>query len=225
MTQRVGIFGGTFDPVHYGHIASAKMLVANLSLDILYFMPCQQHAFHKHPGASPSQRSQMLSLAVADEENLQVDDRELRRDGISYTVDSLQAIRSEFGDDAIIVFILGTDAFASLHQWDRWQSLLSFANVAVIERAGQIAAAQIVEPALKTLLAQSVATINAPHGELVQLALAPYVISSTELRSALASIYQVNNQIDKAQTNMINEFIPAAVVQYINAHQLYQPNQ
>jgi nicotinic acid mononucleotide adenylyltransferase len=70
-----------------------------------------------------------------------------------------------------------------------------------------------------------VATINAPYGELVQLALAPYVISSTELRSALASVYQVNNQIDKAQTNMINEFIPAAVVQYINAHQLYQPNQ
>ena len=225
MTQRIGIFGGTFDPVHDGHIASAKMLVAKLSLDTLYFMPCQQHPFHKHPGASPAQRSQMLSLAVADEERLQVDDRELRRDGISYTVDSLQAIRSEFGDDAIIVFILGTDAFASLHQWDRWQSLLSFANVAVIERAGQIAAAQIVEPALKTLLAQSVATINAPYGELVQLALAPYVISSTELRSALASIYQVNNQIDKAQTNMINEFIPAAVVQYINAHQLYQLNQ
>lgn len=228
MTQRIGIFGGTFDPVHYGHIASAKMLVAQLSLDTLYFMPCQQHPFHKHPGASPAQRADMLTLAVADEAQLQIDERELRRDGISYTVDSLQEIRSEFGDDAVIVFILGTDAFASLHQWERWQSLLLLSNVAVIERAGQQTAAQITEPALQALLAQSVTTVNASHGELVQLTLAPYVISSTVLRSALASIFIDGvdgadaSQAGEAQMKIIQEFIPASVVQYIEARQLYQ---
>jgi len=228
MTQRIGIFGGTFDPVHYGHIASAKMLVAKLSLDVLYFMPCQQHPFRKHPGASPSQRADMLTLAVADETQLQVDERELRRDGISYTVDSLQDIRSEFGEDAVIIFILGTDAFASLHQWERWQSLLLLSNVAVIERAGQQTAAQITESALKALLAQSVTTINASHGELVQLVLEPYIISSTVLRSALAATYQVDNKVDskvdEAQIKVIHEFIPASVVQYIEAQQLYQSN-
>ena len=224
MTQRIGIFGGTFDPVHYGHIASAKMLVTQLSLDTLYFMPCQQHPFHKHPGASPAQRANMLALAVADEAQLQVDERELRRDGMSYTVDSLQEIRREFGNDAVIVFILGTDAFASLHQWERWQSILDFANVAVIERAGQLTTAQIIEAELKALLAQSVTTVKASHGELVQLVLEPYIISSTVLRSALAATYQVDSQVDEAQIKVINEFIPASVVQYIEAQQLYQSN-
>lgn len=224
MTRRIGIFGGTFDPVHYGHIDSAKCLVAKLSLDTLYFMPCQQHPFHKHPGASPAQRADMLTLAVADEARLAIDTRELRRDGISYTVDSLQEIRNEHGDDAVIVFILGTDAFASLHQWQRWQSLLSLANMAVIERAGQITTAQINEPELKALLAQSVTAVNASHGELIQLVLEPYPISSTVLRSALAAIHRADQQVDEAQIKMINEFIPASVVQYIEAQQLYQSN-
>ena len=224
MTRRIGIFGGTFDPVHYGHIDSAKCLVAKLSLDTLYFMPCQQHPFHKHPGASPAQRADMLTLAVADEARLDIDIRELRRDGISYTVDSLQEIRKEHGDDTVIVFILGTDAFASLHQWQRWQSLLSLANMAVIERAGQITTAQINEPQLKALLAQSVTAVNASHGELIQLVLAPYHISSTVLRSALGSIHRADNKIDEAQLKVINEFIPASVVQYIEAQQLYQSN-
>ena len=224
MTRRIGIFGGTFDPVHYGHIDSAKCLVAKLSLDTLYFMPCQQHPFHKHPGASPAQRADMLTLAVADEARLDIDTRELRRDGISYTVDSLQEIRNEHGDDTVIVFILGTDAFASLHQWQRWQSLLSLANVAVIERAGQITTAQINEPELKALLAQSVTAVNATHGELIQLVLAPYHISSTVLRSTLGSIHRADNKIDEAQLKVINEFIPASVVQYIEAQQLYQSN-
>ena len=224
MTRRIGIFGGTFDPVHYGHIDSAKCLVAKLSLDTLYFMPCQQHPFHKHPGASPAQRADMLTLAVADEARLDIDTRELRRNGISYTVDSLQEIRNEHGDDTVIVFILGTDAFASLHQWQRWQSLLSLANMAVIERAGQITTAQINEPQLKALLAQSVTAVNASHGELIQLVLEPYPISSTVLRSALESIHRVDKQVDKAQIKVINEFIPASVVQYIEAQQLYQSN-
>ena len=224
MTRRIGIFGGTFDPVHYGHIDSAKCLVAKLSLDTLYFMPCQQHPFHKHPGASPAQRADMLTLAVADEARLDIDTRELRRNGISYTVDSLQEIRNEHGDDTVIVFILGTDAFASLHQWQRWQSLLSLANVAVIERAGQITTAQINEPELKALLAQSVTAVNASHGELIQLVLAPYHISSTVLRSTLGSIHRADNKIDEAQLKVINEFIPASVVQYIEAQQLYQSN-
>ena len=224
MTRRIGIFGGTFDPVHYGHIDSAKCLVAKLSLDTLYFMPCQQHPFHKHPGASPAQRADMLTLAVADEARLDIDIRELRRDGISYTVDSLQDIRNEYGDDTVIVFILGTDAFASLHQWERWQSLLSLANMAVIERAGQITTAQINEPQLKALLAQSVTAVNASHGELIQLVLEPYPISSTVLRSALESIHRTDNQVDEGQIKVINEFIPASVVQYIEAQQLYQSN-
>ena len=224
MTQRIGIFGGTFDPVHSGHIASAQTLVDQLSLDTLYFMPCQQHPHHKHPGASPAQRVEMLDLALAGKAKLQVDDRELKREGLSYTVDSLQAIRSELGDDAVIVFILGTDAFASFHQWSRWQSLLSLANLAVIERAGQITAAEITEPVLKKLLSQSVPAINTPSGDLIQLALEPYVISSTALRSAF-SYCNLNGQNDtqaNAEEEIIQHYVPAPVVKYIDAHKLYR---
>lgn len=220
MTQRIGVFGGTFDPVHNGHIASAKALVSELSLDTLYFMPCQQHPHHKHPAASPQQRVEMLALALADQvtdkAKLKIDDRELKREGLSYTADSLQDIRNECGGDAVIIFIMGTDAFAALHQWERWQSLLSLANLAVIERAGQISAAQITEPVLKKLLAASVDELNSPCGELLQLALAPYPISSTALRSMF-----IHCAADQAQQKMIDDCMPASVVQYVKAQQLY----
>lgn len=221
MTQRIGIFGGTFDPVHYGHIASGKALVSELLLDKLYFMPCQQHPHHKYPSASPEQRVKMLTLAlsnkVINEAQLYIDDRELKREGLSYTVDSLQEIRSELGDNTVIIFILGADAFASLHQWERWQSLLSLANLAVIERAGQIRAEQINEPVLKHLLAQSVSEINAANGELVQLELEPYNISSTDLRLIFAS-----REASAAQKKMIDDYVPSSVVQYIEDQQLYR---
>ena len=84
--------------------------------------------------------------------------------------------------------------------------------------------AQINEPQLKALLAQSVTAVNASYGELIQLVLEPYPISSTVLRSALESIHRVDKQVDKAQMKVINEFIPASVVQYIEAQQLYQSN-
>ena len=133
--KRIGIFGGTFDPVHLGHIGSAKALLTSQNLDQIYFMPCQQHPHDKRPMANAEQRMAMLNLAIQGQSSFHVDDRELARSGKSFTVDSMIDIREEVGEQAILIFLLGSDAFAQFHRWQRWETIFSLANVAVIERA------------------------------------------------------------------------------------------
>lgn len=226
--RRVGIFGGTFDPVHLGHIASARELVTRVKLDTVYLMPCYRHPHDKHPGASAVQRLEMLELALANEKQLVVDSRELHRSDLSYTVDSLAEIRSEQGDDAQLVFILGSDAFAGLDTWYRWQSLLELANLLVIERAGQVALNDIDKLTLQNLLCDSVDDFNMPAGQLMQLRLKPYDISSTAIRQALAAVNAPNAASADAITEnvesksiKVKEYIPDVVMDYIQVNHLY----
>lgn len=232
--KRIGIFGGTFDPVHLGHIASARELLTSVKFDTVYLMPCYRHPHDKHPGASAAQRLEMLGLALANEKQLAVDSRELHRSGLSYTVDSLAELRSEQGDEAQLVFILGSDAFAGLDAWHRWQSLLELANLLVIERAGQIALNDIDKLTLQNLLSDSVEDFNQPAGQLMQLRLKPYDISSTAIRQALAA-GKVSNAVggivvgdntlgDNSPANKnikVKEYIPELVMDYIQANHLY----
>ena len=111
-TKRIGIFGGTFDPVHLGHVGSAEALLEQQGLDELYFMPCQRHPHDKRPMANSEQRLAMLTLALQKQSSLKVDDRELSRLGKSFTVDSLTEIRQEIGEQTTLIFLLGSDAFA-----------------------------------------------------------------------------------------------------------------
>jgi nicotinate-nucleotide adenylyltransferase len=226
--KRIGIFGGTFDPVHLGHIASARELATKAKLDTVYLMPCYRHPHDKHPGASAVQRLEMLELALANEKNLAVDSRELHRSGLSYTVDSMAEIRSEQGDDAVLVFILGSDAFAGLDTWYRWQSLLEQASLLVIERAGQIALNDIDKLTLQNLLSDSVEEFNKPAGQLMQLRLKPYDISSTAIRQALAAGKTATASGDNAVGDnpankriKLREYIPDLVMDYVQANHLY----
>lgn len=219
--QRIGVFGGTFDPVHYGHIASARELLERLSLDVMYLMPCRLHPHRKQPGASALQRLAMLNRALADEPDLQLDERELKRTGLSFTVDSLTALREEQGDDVVIVFVLGSDAFAGLHTWHRWQSLFELANIAVIERAGQIALADIQTAELRERLDHSVDTLQDPAGGLIQLRLQPYDISSTALRNLLQQTGRAKKPLQVDKRDLIERYLPAGVLEYIRDQQLY----
>ena len=132
---RIGLFGGTFDPVHFGHLRPAIELAEHFALDMLYLLPNHQPAHRGPTGASSAQRIDMLRLAVADVSRLEVDTREALRGGPSYTIDTLEAMRSEF-PDATFLFFLGMDAFAGFDSWRRWQDILGIANLVVIDRPG-----------------------------------------------------------------------------------------
>jgi nicotinate-nucleotide adenylyltransferase len=128
------VFGGTFDPVHRGHIESA-CAVSRLLGDVdIYLVPCQVPAHRPTPAASPEDRLKMLQLAVASQDRVFVDDCELRREGISYTVDTLFGYRERVGKSGSLVFLMGRDSWVTLPDWRRWEELSDLAHLLVLQR-------------------------------------------------------------------------------------------
>ena len=130
-----GVFGGTFDPVHNGHLRSAFELRAALRLDEIRFMPCGNPPHRAAPIADAALRADMVACAIADQPGFVLDDREIRRPGLSYTVDSLASLREDVGDRPICL-LLGMDSFLSLPKWYKWRDILQLAHVVVAHRPG-----------------------------------------------------------------------------------------
>jgi nicotinate-nucleotide adenylyltransferase len=133
----IGILGGTFDPVHCGHLRLALEIRERLSLDAVRLLPASNPRLREKPRADGRQRLEFLKAAVDGVPGLEVDARELDRDGPTYTVDTLESLRQEFPDTAL-VFILGMDSFQSLDRWHRWQDLPGLAHLAVAHRPGGV---------------------------------------------------------------------------------------
>jgi nicotinate-nucleotide adenylyltransferase len=145
----IGVLGGTFDPVHHGHLRLALEMAERLGLAEVRLIPVHQPPHRPMPAAPAAARLRMLELAVAREPRLVVDARELRRGGISYTVDTLSSLREEFRTNPLCL-ILGMDAFRSLPAWHQWERISRLAHLAVAGRPG--ADAQL-EPPLDRLAA------------------------------------------------------------------------
>ena len=131
----IGIFGGTFDPVHYGHLRTAFEMLQALRFDEVRFMPCGDPPHRGKTYATAALRMQMVGKAIAGQAGFVADDRELRREGPSYSVDTLSAIREEHPDQPIAL-IIGMDAFLGLPKWHRWRELLGLAHIVIAHRPG-----------------------------------------------------------------------------------------
>lgn len=207
--RTIGIFGGTFDPVHRAHITLAEQLRTQLALDEMRLLPCRLPPHRDQPTASDSDRLHMLRLACTGT-NLLVDDRELHREGPSYTIDTLQSLRKEYGDDVSLVLCMGMDAFIKLHTWHRWQDLLSLSHIAVMQRpstpdpVGEVA----------VLLAHHKTT------DKQQLKSQPAgLIYLTQLDEIPVSSTQVRQQLSKGQQPLKD--LHPAVIQFIQQRGLY----
>lgn len=131
----VGVFGGTFDPIHIGHLRTAFELLHGLGLKEIRFVPCRMPP-HRPPTVAPDAlRWRMVEGALAGQAGFVADDRELRRAGPSYTVDTLASLRAELPDRPLCL-ILGMDAFLGLPAWHRWQEILGLAHIVVARRPG-----------------------------------------------------------------------------------------
>jgi nicotinate-nucleotide adenylyltransferase len=133
MTRRIGVMGGMFDPVHRGHTEAALAARDVLALDEVRLIPCSTPNHREAAVASAEDRLAMLSLAVRNFPGLIVDSRETQREGISYTVDTLESLRNEF-PGAMLVLILGEDAFLTLPGWERWRQIFELAHICVVNR-------------------------------------------------------------------------------------------
>ncbi len=190
--MRVGLFGGSFDPVHDAHVALARTALEQLRLDEVRWIPVGQPWQKSRRLASAADREAMVRLAIADEPRFVLDRSELRRRGASYTLDTVRELVLASPDDERVL-ILGQDQYASLHTWRDWRELLALVTLAVANRPG---AALAVNPQIAQLAHQTV--------------LLPMMdISSTEVRRRVAA------------GEPIASLVPEAVARYIEHHRLY----
>jgi nicotinate-nucleotide adenylyltransferase len=131
----IGIFGGTFDPIHYGHLRTALELQQRLFLREVRFIPCADPPHRKAIPLAGATRLEMVAAAIADERNFIVDDREFRREGPSYMVDTLSSIRSE-NSTASLCLLMGMDSFLGLPDWHRWEEIIGLSHIVVAHRPG-----------------------------------------------------------------------------------------
>jgi nicotinate-nucleotide adenylyltransferase len=178
-------YGGTFDPIHAAHIATAHMASASTNHADVFFVPSADPPHRHRPLATAKQRADMIALAIEDHPHFHLDTRELNRDGPSYTVDTLREIRRELGDKVAIAWLIGADAFAAIDTWHEWESLFDLAHFIVAVRPGyhwnrhnKAYAARISEHAerLQQASAGLVFPLNCP----------PRTESASAIRAALA---------------------------------------
>ncbi len=138
MNKLVGILGGTFNPIHYGHLRMAQELADTLGLKEVRFIPSANPPHKTTPIVSAEHRAAMVKLAIADNALFKLDTRELKRSGASYTIDTLISLNEELGRDIdqnlTFCLLMGSDAFAKLNTWHRWQELLNYCHIVLVQR-------------------------------------------------------------------------------------------
>jgi nicotinate-nucleotide adenylyltransferase len=211
MAKKIGIFGGTFDPVHIGHLRSALEVAEFMALDELRLVPSARPPHREAPQVSAQDRLAMVELAVAGLPPLRVDDRELKRDKPSYSIDTLESLRSELAADDQLFLLIGWDAFCGLPTWHRWSELLEHCHILVLQRPD--ADSEAPETLRNLLAARSISDPLAMEGPAGQISInwqTPLAVSATQIRTLLAS------------GKSVRFLLPDAVLTYIHAHGLYR---
>lgn len=210
MRTKVAVLGGTFDPIHHGHLRIALELKQQLGLTQVRLLPCHRPPHRTQLGGSSEARLAMAHLAVAECSDLMIDARELARDQLSFTVDTLLDLRSELGPEVSLIWALGMDTFASLDSWHRWQELLQYAHLLVVARPGYNMPEQgVVADLLRTHLAPISALDEATCGAIVLPELSLLAISATAIRA----------QIARGESPQY--LVPDSVWRYIMTNKLY----
>ena len=211
--RRLGILGGTFDPIHLGHLDAGDAACAALSLDAVLLIPAHDPPHRPiDPRASVYHRFALVSLAIAGRDAYRVSDMELVRQGPSYTADTLRSLHAEGWRASQLFFILGTDAFAEIAAWYGFPSFLDLAHFVVIARPGTtIETAAARTPQLRARMC------GAPHGESV--ADAPTRIFLVEAQTHDVSSSAIRERIAAARP--IDDLVPAPVARHILKHHLY----
>jgi nicotinate-nucleotide adenylyltransferase len=204
----IGIFGGTFDPVHYGHLRSALEVKEIFGLTEVRLIPSAQPPHREQPAATAPMRQRMLELSIQNQPGLMIDTRELNRHGASYMVDTLKSLRQEFKDEPLLLFI-GSDAFNQLKTWHQWQHLFDYAHIVVMTRPG-FKIKNLDEFFKDRLVGERSELAHTVAGKLYFQQVTQLDISATAIRNMIAE--QQNPGF----------LLPDTVIAYIRQHRLYQ---
>lgn len=214
--QAIGLFGGTFDPIHYGHLRLAEEMAGALNLREVRFIPAAQPPMRAAPQTSAAHRVEMVRRAITGNPRFVLDEREVRRAqqlaGPSYTVDTLSELRAEVGSEQPLYWLLGADAFINLPSWHDWRRLFELAHIGVAERPGTLLQQTLAEDLRSEMAKRSVsdfAETRTAAGTISVVPMTPLAISARRIRAALI-----------AQTS-VRYLLPDDVLDYIQHQHLY----
>jgi nicotinate-nucleotide adenylyltransferase len=219
MTAPLGILGGTFDPIHLGHLALAREVREALDLAAVRIIPAGDPPHRAAPVATAAHRLAMVQLAVEGCPGLEVDDREIERPGRSYTVLTLAELRAEMPPRPLAL-IVGADAFLGMPTWHQWEALFDLAHVVVVARPGIALEGHLPEPLAREWARRhttdAAAIAAGPAGAIFVQAVTPHAISASAIRAAIAAGNSVARHLQ------IGTLLPPAVLAYIDRNQLYR---
>lgn len=206
------LYGGTFDPIHYGHLKPVEALAKQVALQHVTIMPNNVPPHRPQPLANSQQRKTMVELAISGNSLFKLDDRELQRETPSYTVETLEQLRAEIGTEQPLAFIVGQDSLLSLQRWHRWETLLTLCHLLVCQRPGYSLSMKTPEEQqwLDKHQTTSVEQLHSQPAGKIFLAQTPlYDISATAIRQRLE------------QHQPCDDLLPPAVAEFIRQHHLY----
>jgi len=215
LSEPLGIFGGTFDPVHFGHLRLAEESIGHLGLGGVRWIPAGQPPHRGAPQVTAAQRLEMVRRSTAGNPRFSVDASEVEAAAPSYTIHTLERLRRELGSTQPLVLLVGADAFAGLASWHRWRDILALAHIAVSHRPGfPVEMASLPEALASEFNARrltDVAGLKASAGgAIVTFAMTQLAISATQIRKLLANDLSARY------------LLPDAVLDYIQTHSLYR---
>ena len=187
MPKLIGILGGTFDPIHYGHLRPALEIMQQVGLAQVRFIPNRTPPHREMPVLDNQQRAELVQLAIKDTAGFVLDERELQRNGPSYMVDTLQSLKDDFPADSLCL-ILGMDAFNGLPQWHRWQSILELCHLIVTPRPGAtLPDFASTAPIAKRLSDVPQSLLQRPVGQILLQSVTQLEISASQIRRYLSA--------------------------------------
>lgn len=214
MRKAIGILGGTFNPIHFGHLRMAQELAESLHLNEVRFIPAANPPHKNTPPISAEHRAAMVQLAIENNPLFKLDTRELHRVGTSYTYDTLQNLREELGNEISITLFMGSDAFTKFDTWHRWQEIIQLCHIALVQRTQSNTQNHPLSKTLETFLhthyTENSDELHAlPAGLITMRPVTKLDISSTAIRHHLQHQYAARY------------LIPDSVITYIAQQKLY----
>ena len=186
MNKLIGILGGTFDPIHYGHLRPALDIMQQVGLAEVRFIPNHIPPHRELPVLSNQQRAELVELAISDTPGFVLDERELCRSGPSYMADTLQSLKDEFPEDSLCL-IMGVDAFNGLPQWHRWQSILGLCHIVISTRPGaELASFASQAPFAECFSSTPQSLLQRPAGQILLQSVTQLDISASQIRRYLS---------------------------------------
>lgn len=212
----VGIFGGTFDPIHYGHLRVAEEIVETVGLQKMYFVPAGMPRLRHSPVASSQHRVEIVRLAIQKNPDFVLDEREIYRDGVSYSIDTVREFKQEFGEEIRLCFVLGADAFINLPEWNNWKELFNLCHFIVSTRPGY--SLTLIKELLSKELREECSQRWVSNTESLRKDTSGLIfIASTTMLDISATSIRAHIAVGRS----VRHLVPSVTVNYISENKLY----